>query len=175
MKPVIPALPSALTREKAAPPGSAGDSRPVRISAGGKPRAKAGRARGRRPQPSAGARGKGRRLPAKSRRLGARAAGAAAGRSAVRDTRAAGKQAAAASRAWARWWNGRSRSGPGKAYLQQARSFMLGYAKASGLPVGRKLPLPTERSVAAVVHAASGHPSISAVLEQLGRLALSMK
>ncbi len=173
MKPVIPARPSVLTRKKAAAPGSAGDSRPVRISAGGKPRAKAGRARGRRPQPSAGARGKGRRLTAKSsRRLGARAAGAAAGRSAVRGTHAAGKQAAAASRAWARWWNGRSRSGPGKVYLQHARSFMLGYAKASGLPVSRRLPLPTERSVAAVIHAASGHPSISAVLEQLGRLAL---
>jgi CTP:molybdopterin cytidylyltransferase MocA len=56
--------------------------------------------------------------------------------------------------------------------MQFARSFMLGYAKASGLNLSRMLPLPTERSVSAVIHAATGHPSISAVLEQLGRLAL---
>lgn len=170
MKPAIPASPAASTHRKTVRPGST-DSSPVSISARGKPRAKAGRARGRRPAPSAGARAKGRR-PAAGPRTGARAAGAAAGRSAPRGFRAGGRPAALASRAWARWWFGRSRSGRGKAYLQHARSFMLGYAKASGQPVGRLLPLPTEKSAAAVIHAATGHPAISAVLEQLGRLAL---
>ncbi|RAV01239.1 glycosyltransferase [Paenibacillus sp. YN15] len=166
---------TATTRAKRTAPGSAKSRRPARISArrsaAGKSGAKAGRAHGRKASAAAGSRARSKRT-ARPQRLGARAAGYAAGRSAPRGVSAVGKLAAAASRAWSRWWNGRFKSGPGRLYMQHAKSFMRGYGQACGQPLSRFIPLPTERSASAVVHAAAGDPAVGAVLEQLGRLAL---
>lgn len=173
-----------------APPSSAGHKggreaaakrRQVAISrlapaAGGRKRSRPS-GRSRKSAASGGSRGR----PAGKRRSAAAAktpgskrqpvlsAGLSAGRAAspaggVREKRIQ------ASRSWAEWWSSRAKKGSWREYAALARSFLRGYSRSSGRHLAGMLPLPTVKSVSAVISAPGARGSLLSVLDQLGRL-----
>lgn len=99
-------------------------------------------------------------------------AGAAAGRLARQTWGSVRERRVAASRLWARWWTSRPRRNPWRNYRILAAGFLRGYRRGLGWKAGDFVPLPTIKSVSAIVNTVGAGGPVTAVLDQLERLPL---